>query len=373
MAAWALQALRDDFAVTLATLTPVDCAGLNRNFGTSLRESDFTVRLAPASFQWLYPRLPIPGGQVRIALTNRWARRLDARERFDILLSTNNEMAFGRPGLQYIHFPWAYLPRPDIEMQWIHRVPGMLGAYRGLSQWIAGGSARQTRINCSLANSQFVAGKIREWYGMESTVLYPPVPGDFPDVPWTERRSDVLAIGRMHPVKRWEMAVEIMERARSGGADCGLTLIHPRENSEYARKISEMAESRPWFRLLTDLTRDQLVKEAAQHRFGLHTMEEEHFGIAVAEMVRAGCLPLVHDSGGPVEIVAWQNELRFRSVAEGAEKLARVREDAALQERLRTVLGKQRELFSTERFCDSLSDIMRSFLASSSQLPAPIY
>jgi glycosyltransferase involved in cell wall biosynthesis len=144
-----------------------------------------------------------------------------------------------------------------------------------------------------------------------------------------------------------------------------LTLIHPHENSEYAQKIAAMAQSRPWLRLLTDLTREQLVKEAALHRFGLHTMEEEHFGIAVAEMVRAGCLPLVHDSGGPVEIVAGCKELRFQNVAEAAEKLNALMGDTALQENLRSALAKQRELFSTKSFCDSLRGIVRNFYSGS--------
>ena len=46
VAAWALQALRDEFEVTLATLGPVDCAALNRNFGTSLADRDFAIRIA---------------------------------------------------------------------------------------------------------------------------------------------------------------------------------------------------------------------------------------------------------------------------------------------------------------------------------------
>jgi glycosyltransferase involved in cell wall biosynthesis len=361
VAAWTLEALREDFAVTLATLEPVDCAGLNRNFGTSLRESDFAVRMAPASFRKFLARLPFEGAQMRIALTGRWARQLDARERFDVLLSTHNEIPFGRPGLQYVHFPWAYFPRPDIEMQWFHRFPGVLRAYRGVSQWIAGGTAHQTRINRSLANSQFVAGKIREYYGVESTILYPPVPGEFPDVPWAQRRNDALAIGRLHPIKRWERAVEIVEQVRRDGAELGLTLIHPQDDLEYGRKFFAMASTRPWFRLLTGLTRQQLVKEVAQHRFGIHTMEDEHFGIAVAEMVRAGCIPMVHDSGGPVEIVGGRSELRFRSVAEGVEKLRVLTGDSAAQERLRAVLAKQRELFSADRFCDSLREIVSGF------------
>ncbi len=41
VAAWALQALHDEYEVTLATLGPVDYNAVNGSFGTSLRKEDF--------------------------------------------------------------------------------------------------------------------------------------------------------------------------------------------------------------------------------------------------------------------------------------------------------------------------------------------
>jgi len=303
--------------------------------------------------------VPTQGALLEIAVTERWARALAAEVRADILLSTHNEMDFGRPGLQYVHYPWSYLPRPDIEMQWFHRIPGVLAAYRGLCQLVAGGSLAGRGRNLSLANSRFVAGKIKEVYGVDSEVLYPPVPGSFPGVPWQERRSAAIAIGRMHPVKRWEMAVEIVELARSRGVDIGLTLINQPDSIDYGRRIAGIAAGRPWFRLLTGIPREQLAAEVARHRYGIHPMEDEHFGIAVAEMVRAGCIPLVHDSGGPVEIVGGRRELRFRTVEEGAAALRAVIEDSELQGRLRSELSQQGERFSVEAFCESLLRVAR--------------
>jgi len=359
VAAWALQALREEFEVTLATLRPVDYEPLNRNFGTSLREGDFATRIAPRSYLDALRLMPTPGALMESSVTARWARRLDAVEHFDVPLSTQNEMDFGRPGLHYVHFPWRYLPRPEIEMRWFHRIPGLLAGYRGLCQRVSQGTLEGTRLNRSLANSTFVAGKIKEVYGVDSEVLYPPVPGSFPDVPWEQRRSAAVAIGRMHPVKRWDMAIEIVEQARGRGVDLGLTLINQPDDLEYGRQIAAAAATRAWFRILTGLPREQLALEVAQHRYGIHTMENEHFGIGPAEMVRAGCIPFVHDSGGPVEIVGRLRELRFRDAAEGAGAIAAVAGDAALQSRMRAVMAQQRELFSVERFCDRLRQLVR--------------
>lgn len=368
VAAWALQALREEFEVILATLGPVDCPALNRNFGTSLRESDFDLRIAPGRYRTLLRVVPTQGALMEIAVTARWARALAAEVRADILLSTHNEMDFGCPGLQYVHYPWAYLPRPDIEMRWFHRIPGVLAAYRGLCQLVSGGSLEGRGRNLSLANSMFVAGKIKEVYGVISEILYPPVPGSFPHVPWQERRFAAVAVGRMHPVKRWEMAVEIVELARSRGLDVGLTLINQPDSIDYGRRIAGMAAGRPWFRLLTGIPRDQLAAEVGRHRYGIHPMEDEHFGIAVAEMVRAGCLPFVHDSGGPVEIVGGRRELRFRTVEEGAAALQSVMEDSALEQRLRDALGHQSKRFSAEAFCESLLRVVRRQCGQASSL-----
>jgi glycosyltransferase involved in cell wall biosynthesis len=255
----------------------------------------------------------------------------------------------------------AYLPRPDIEMRWYHRIPGLLGAYRGFCQRLSRGSNAGLRRNLSLANSAFVAGKIKDVHGVESRVLYPPVPGDFPDIPWERRRAAAVAVGRMHCCKRWEMAVEIVDLVRREGLDLSLTLIAHRDDPEYGQRMAALAASRPWFRILSDLSREQLAWEVAQHRYGLHTMENEHFGIAVAELLRAGCIPFVHDSGGPVEIVGGRAELRFPDATAGARAVASAMRDPARQEGLRQFLAGRRNLFSAEEFCDSLRRLAGEF------------
>ncbi len=358
--AWALEALREEFHVTLATLNPVDHGALNRSFGTSLKDSDFDVQIAPRRYRAFQRCMPTHGAQMAISLTARWARNLDDKERFDVLLSTHNEMDFGRPSVQYVHYPWAHFPRPDIEMQWFHHIPGVLLGYHRICRWVSCGTKQGARGNLSLANSQFVVGKIEEAYGVGAQILYPPVPGNYPDIPWEQRRSAAVAIGRMHEIKRWEMAVEIVDLVRSRGVDLGLTLINQPDQPEYGRRIAALAASRPWFRILTGLTREQLAWEAAQHRYGIHAMQDEHFGIAVAEILRAGCIPFVHDSGGPVEIVGGRKELRFRTSADGANAISAVIGDDGRRERLRAFLAVQRERFSAESFCKSLREVVRS-------------
>jgi glycosyltransferase involved in cell wall biosynthesis len=360
VAAWAIEALSHEFDLTLATLGPVDYEAVNRSFGTSLRQDEFTVEVAPASYRRLIKALPTPGALLECCLTMRWAQQLDRRRRFDVLFSTQNEADFGRRGLQYVHYPWVYLPRPEIEMRWFHRIPGMLDSYRSFCGAVAKCSNEGLRRNVSLANSTFVAGKIREVHGMDSQLVYPPVPGEFPEIPWEERRAGMIGVGRMNGCKRWEMAVGIVDEVRRRGHDLTLTLISHVDDLEYGARIASLAATRPWFRILQNLSRQELSAELARHRYGIHTMENEHFGIAPAELLRAGCIPFVHRSGGPVEIVA-HRDLTFDDVSDAAEKITQVLRSPVRERELRAHVASRRDVFTTERFCGTLREIVGSF------------
>jgi len=358
--AWALEALKDTCDLSLATLGEIDFDSVNRNFGTSLAPGQFEVHVAGWKHRALLRLLPTPGALLQACVVMRAAQQLDRRRRFDVLFSTHNEAAFDRPGLQYVHFPWRFLPRPANEMHWYHRLPGTLTAYRSYCARIGRFSNEGIRRNCSLANSAFVAGKIREVHGMDSRILYPPVPGNFPDPPWSERNAGFIGVGRIHGCKRWEMAVEIVDGLRRRGNDVSLTLVGNRDDPDYLKRLTALAASRPWFRLIHDCSRAQLLEELGRHRYGIHTMQDEHFGIAVAELQRAGCVPFVHNTGGPPEIVG-DPRLTFSTVADAVGKIDLVLSRPEVEADLRSHVRARREQFTASRFCAELRCIVEEF------------
>ncbi len=361
VAAWILQALCQDFDVSLATLEPVNYKAVNRNFGTCLRPGDFQVHLAPARYWTVLRHFPTPGALLELCLTMRWAQNLDRRGRYDVLFGTQNELDFHRRGIQYVHYPCIYLPRPQEELRWYHKIPGLLRIYRSGALALARATSDGLRRNLTLANSRFVTSRIRKVHGTESLVVHPPVIGNFPDVPWESRRLAMAAVGRMHPGKRWEMAVEIVEAVRRRGHDLSLTLMGHRDDVAYTARLEALAASRPWFRFLGDLDRATLLAELATHRYGVHTMVEEHFGIAPAELQRAGCIPFVHNSGGPVEIVGGDPRLTFNGVEDAADRITRVLESRELERELRSQVAERRDWFSADHFCESMRDIVARF------------
>jgi glycosyltransferase involved in cell wall biosynthesis len=367
LAAWTLQALHQEYDVTLATLEPPDYAALNLNYGTNLREGDFEVRVAPPSYQQLLRRMPTQGALLEICMIMRWAQDLDRQAPYDVLFSTSNEMDFHRGGVQYVHYPWFHFPRPEIEIRWFHRIPGVLRVYRRSCMVLARANPSGLRRNLMLANSQFVAGEIRQAHGTSARVVYPPVPGDFVELPFEQRRLAVAAVGRVHPTKRWEVAVDIVESVRRRGHGLELTLIGHCDDLAYEARLEAMAAKRPWFRWLRDLSRRQLLDELSRHRYGIHTMVEEHFGIAPAELQRAGCVTFVHNSGGQVEIVGGDPRLTFGSVDDAAERITRVIENPVLEQELRDQVAERKNWFTTETFCESVREVVTQFAQKSAK------
>ena len=54
-------------------------------------------------------------------------------------------------------------------------------------------------------------------------------------------------------------------------------------------------------RFVVNQPRDVLLKHFRTAKVGLHTMKQEHFGIAIVEMMSAGLVTIAHASGGPLQ------------------------------------------------------------------------
>jgi hypothetical protein len=99
----------------------------------------------------------------------------------------------------------------------------------------------------------------------------------------------------------------------------------------------------------------------ATHRYGIHGMREEHFGMAPAEMVRGGMIVWVPNGGGQVEIVGDAPDLRYDSEEHAVASILRCMGDAAVERSLRDHLALQGERFSVERFMSAVSHVVDTF------------
>lgn len=359
VAAWTIEALRDEHALTVLTWQTIDLDEINRFCGTSIREDDFEWRRVPAAWRMPFDLSPFPLSHLKRSLLLRAAKGIAAD--YDVCLTVHNEADFGRRGIQYVHFPWAYHPRPPVDLRWYHGSEAIVLGYYRLCSRIADFSFERMKQNLTLVNSNWTGTRVKELHGIETTTVYPPVPGSFPEISWAERKSGFLCIGRLSPEKELDKVIDVIAAIRAHGHDVHLHLVGTAEDEAYAARIRRRARSEPaWLFVEENLPRDRLANLVAHHRYGIHGKAEEHFGMAIAEMTSAGCIVFVPEGGGQTEI-ADDSRLFYGSVEEATEKIDRVLRDPGLQASLRTHLESRRQRFSTERFVADIRGLVERF------------
>jgi glycosyltransferase involved in cell wall biosynthesis len=363
VAAWMLQALVAAHRVTVLSWRPVDVDPINRFFGTSLRPSDFDTMGVPRSWTWGPDHLPVPAALLRSALLMRYTRRVS--DPFDVIIGAHNETDYGRRGIQYVHYPTYLRPRPEVDYRWYHRAsPALLAAYYRVTDRIAGFSFERLRQNLTLANSNWTARRIEQLLGVTARTVYPPVVDPLDRPAWSERRNAFLAVGRISPEKEYERSMRILARVRERAPDLTFTIVGTwdRHLSRYMRELRRLAASLgSWVEFRQDVSRDDVRRLMASYRYGIHGMREEHFGMAPAEMARAGMIVWVPRGGGQVEIVGDEPALLYDTEEEGVEKILAVVQAAAEQARVREYLHARAMLFGTDRFIDEVRSIVSAF------------
>lgn len=360
VAAWMLQALLDRHDVTLHTCTPFEPSATDAFFGTSLAARAIEHRLVPTWWRSALESAPIPLHLLRDSLLIRHTRRLEAS--VDLVVSANNEWPLRGTGVSYVHYPARARPRPHADFRWYHP-RGLLALYYAVADRVADFEAADVRRQTLLANSAWTAERIRRLYGAEARVVHPPVAGTFTSLPWDEREDVVLSIGRFAPEKGFERVVAIVAALRERGHRLRLTIVGAPGLPAYERQVRALAEARPWIDVRRELDRASLVDLMARCRFGLQGSVDEHFGMAVAEMVEAGCLTFVNRSGGPTEIVR-SDDLTWTGADEGVARIERALVDRAHRERLLEHLAALRGRFSTDRFCAEIREVVAEALAA---------
>lgn len=342
---WMLEALQDEYDLTVLTYTKPDWASLNALYGTAISLTDIKViTLTP---ERLTPFLKYIWGTVsplhpwRQHFLMRFYKRI--RKNYVLTVSGYNEMDFGKAGIQYVHSP-----------QFV------LGQHR--HKLISNYSEENMKQNITLTCSQYIADSFQEMHGVPATVLYPPVGSTFPKIPWEEKEMSFICYGRMAPEKKLDQAVEIIRRVREAGLPVSLKIIGTATNKKYVSLLETLVKKHPdWLSIHKDPNRETYNHLLAQSRYAIH-LRVEGFGIAIAEMIKAGCIPLVRDFGGQTEIVGNIPQLKFGTDEEAVEKIIQLLSDEMLQTELRERLTGRKELFSQEIFQEQFRETVAAFI-----------
>jgi len=356
-AMWLLQALKDDYDVTLVTTRTVDLDDLNSFYGTSVRPEDIKIRIAPVPF-FMKKNSGIAG--LRGSFYT-WFTRGIGRE-YDLCISAYNLSDWGAPALHFIaDFSWDrgladnFHPVPKEGGKLIHRKTVLRQIYLSICRALQGRPKRKISFfdgtHKIIANSKWTASIIKKKYGyMCDDVVYPPVLAEFKNVDWEKKEFGFVSIGRISQEKRIEHQIEILEKVRALGHDVHFHIIGGIQEDPYGRMIKKKCENKPWIRLEGQKSGIEKEKLLTGHKFAIHTCPHEAFGITVAELVKAGCIPFIPNNGGQTEIVPFES-LQFESVEEAVGKIDRIIGKEEQQQIHLNLLAKQKENFSVEQFC----------------------
>ena len=354
--AWIAQALAGSVVLEVLTELPWQPDVVDAFWGTSLarfQPRQHVVPLPASLVLRLRRALNHQGAAVRfdrlrLALLFREAQRLTPG--FDLCVTAENFGAFSRPGIQYVHYPMTFRPEPVFAAPLLRRYYDLCDAVSGLTKEVA------TR-NLTLTNSQWTARALGQM-GVTARVVYPPVFDPGPGLAWRARDNAVLCLGRFHPTKRMDAVMAIVARVRESHPGVTLRFIGSPVDPHYAKHMRGIAAAHgEWITFHQDLSRAAVAEMLGRSRYGIHAMESEHFGMAAAEMTRAGMLVFCHRSGGLVEVVDGEERLLWSDDAGAIARMQAMLEvpeqsQADLSARLRTFASR----FSVERFCHEVRD-----------------
>jgi glycosyltransferase involved in cell wall biosynthesis len=356
VAAWMVHALAGVHDV--ATLTAGEWSERETNafYGTAIPEGRVTKHVTTAPWRWLAGLPEDRLTRIRMSSVLRQARPLAAR--YDVLITADNYAAFPRPGIQYVHFPSKLQPEAE-------RLRPLVNVYFDACRRLLGAPWTDAARNLTLANSQWTAAGLEHLGEISKPiVLYPPVLDPGEGLPWREREDAFLCIGRFHGSKRIELAMSIVGRARAAALPkARLIVVGSPVDREYTSRIQRTAERHgDWIEFREDLSRDDLNRLMGRIRYGVQAMEGEHFGMATAEMTRAGCLVFAHNSGGSPEVLNHEAALLWTTENEAVRKIVNLRDAEALRQRLQAHCA----VFSAERFVENFQRIVDAFDGSTS-------
>ena len=168
-----------------------------------------------------------------------------------------------------------------------------------------------------LVNSTWTKGHIDTIWGLKANAqtLYPPCDTNtFAGLDLKRQRPDthflICSLGQFRPEKNHACQLRsfkyLLESVTNVCHTCELHLIGScRDSDDMCRvqelkRLAEVLEIDKHVRFHINIPFHELLQWLGACDVGIHTMDNEHFGISLVEMMAAGCIMLGHNSGGPM-------------------------------------------------------------------------
>lgn len=174
-----------------------------------------------------------------------------------------------------------------------------------------------------IVNSKFTKNIIDHEYGIDSYVLYPPVPKNTKTL---QKEKIILSVGRFESslnIKKQNILIEVFKKLSKNLPDWKLVLVGGSTEDSWIKKLRSMASDYN-IELLPNASYEELMNLYSRARIYWHAAGYgvdqtknpelvEHFGISTVEAISSRAIPLVYKAGGQTEIVnnqelLWESE-----------------------------------------------------------------
>jgi glycosyltransferase involved in cell wall biosynthesis len=194
-------------------------------------------------------------------------------------------------------------------------------------------AARRTYIKMMLnstvlTNSEFSRNAIFKTFGVDSTILPPPVEVNIfrkACLASNIRDDSLLVISRFHPSKKIENAIHLAKLLRQNEVGTCMNIVGnmPPDGIGYFNYLNHLVRHyglEDFIRFEINVRFDRLLNLMRRSKVYIHPLPGEPFGISTVEGMSAGMIPVVPDIGGHTEFVPARYQ--FHTYGQGVEAVA---------------------------------------------------
>jgi glycosyltransferase involved in cell wall biosynthesis len=179
-----------------------------------------------------------------------------------------------------------------------------------------------------LTNSEFSRKAIFKTFGVDSTILPPPVDVDIfrnACLASNVRNDSILVISRFHPTKKIENAIHLAKLLCQNEVGISMNIVGnmPSDGIGYFNYLKDLVRHyrlENFVRFEINVRFDRLLDLMRRSKVYVHPLPGEPFGISTLEAMSAGIIPVVPDIGGHTEFVPARYQ--FHTYGEGVQAVA---------------------------------------------------
>ncbi len=346
--------------VTLFTLEKTDWEEIMKFFG-DVGTPDEEIFVTSSPIHSMFSKAFIPFYSYVNYL--RGLVKLVSRREHDIVINTYGDVFTSIADLSYVHFPigatfdYRQIPAFSSQFKW--------ATYSKVYK-LLGFAIEKVRPSVLLTNSKFTYQVIKKYLKRDAVILHPPVSVKDYLNREDRRKNYVVTVSKFTPKRHLHRIPLVASKTKNAKfIVTGVADEYSVETLRMLRKTIKACKVKDRVLLRPNIPRQKLINLLSKAKVYLHTMPFEHFGISIIEAMAAGCVPVVHRSGGPwLDILMeQQGEIGFsyETIEEAAQIIDLIICKEDLREKVSRNARKRAMNYDTVVFERRLNAIIKSY------------